>query len=376
MKIAVIAPWVPAIKGNSLAASLARSLSKHSNRVDFIVHTMKADLEGDLRYILGEKVNLITLHKSVEEKISSYRYLKLQYFSKIDKDLTDYILAHGDYELILLISNEGRGVARKLRKKFPNNRSVNLITAIIVQELIDYSFDLNREGIPYYIRKLFLFLKPIFRYIERKRLTSFDLVYSNSSWTSKNLWDLYDIKSRMSLALYDDENFKLEEINIKEEQIAVPTASLNNSGSGLLLRLSKDGVPLVAFGPNGVSGLKNLGFLPTRDMCRLISISKATLFHFDYEALGLIPLESLSLGTPVITIPEQGPYGELKDNRFVSFFKDYDSLLKICKDLLHTNQDIIYRQACSNSVSDFRSEIVVGRFLEDVRNYLRGENHF
>ena len=110
-------------------------------------------------------------------------------------------------------------------------------------------------------------------------------------------------------------------------------------------------------------------------MCKLISNSKATLFYFDYEALGLIPLESLSLGTPVITLPKQGPYEELKLNKFVYFFKDYDSLLKICKNLLETNQDAVYRQTCSESVNNFRAEVVASRFLVDVKNCLIGDNH-
>ena len=376
MRIAVIAPWVPAVKGNSLAASFARSLSKHFHDVDFIVHTMKADLEEDLKRILGERVNLVALNKSAEEKISSYRYLKMQYFSKIDDDLSDFILTRGDYNLLVVISNEGRGIARRVKKKLTDTQSAALKTAIIVQELIDYSFEISKEGIPSYIRKMFLFLKPIFRYIERKRLTGFDLIYSNSNWTSKKLFELYGIKSRMSLALYDDMNFKMKDIGAKEEQIVVPTASLDKSGSELLLRLHNDGIPLVAFGPKNVEGLNNLGFLPLEEMHRIISISKATLFYFDYEALGLIPFESLSLGTPVITLPKQGPYEELKENKFVFFFDNYDSLLKTSRDLIHSTQNSDYRQGCSDSVSGFHSAIVVNRFLEDFVSYIGGEKHF
>lgn len=370
MKIAVVAPWVPAIKGNSLAASFARSLSRNAHEVDFIVHTLKEDLEKDLIAILGDRVNLISLHKTTHENINSLRYLKLQYFSKMDGDLTDFVLTRGDYELLVLVSNEGRGIARRLKK---SNSNGDLKAAIIVQELIDYSFDINKEGIPSYIRKMFLFLKPIFRYIERKRLNGFDLIYSNSKWTSRNLLNLYGIKSRMSLALYDNENFKIDDICVKETRIAVPTASLDRYGTGLLLRLHIDGIPLVTFGPKNVKGLNNLGFLPMEEMRRLISESKATLFYFDYEALGLIPFESLSLGTPVITIPKQGPHEELQDNRFVHFFNDYGSLLRTCRNLLLEDQDNKYRHECSDSVEDFHSEMVAGRFLEDVNRYRGGE---
>ncbi|MCW1311491.1 MAG: glycosyltransferase [Candidatus Rehaiarchaeum fermentans] len=370
MKIAIVVPWAPVIKGNSYAASFARALSELNQKVDFIVHTMKADLEEDFKNILGGKVNLIILNRSDNESINFYKYFKLQYFSKIDEDIAEFILTNGDYNLLVLISNEGKKIPMKIKKKLNNYSSKTLITAIIVMELIDYSFDLNKEGIPSHVRKLFLFLKPIFRYVERKRLNSFDLVYSISNWTSNNLLKLYGIKSKMSLPLYDDKNFKMEDTIVKENQIAVPTASLNNHGLKLLLRLQNDGIPLVAFGPKNANGLKNLGFLSMEEMRRLISKSKATLFYFDYEALGLIPLESLSLGTPVITIPKQGPYEELKDNRFVYFFNSYDSLLKICRDLIQVDQDTEYRLACSNSVNDFRSEIVASRFLKDIQNYI------
>ena len=372
MKIAVVAPWVPAIKGNSLAASFARSLSRNAHDVDFIVHTLKEDLEKDLIAILGDRVNLITLHRSTDEKINSLRYLKLQYFSKIDGELTEFILNRGDYDLLVLISNEGRGIARRIKE---NNKTGDLKTAIIVQELIDYSFDMNKEGIPAYIRKIFLFLKPIFRYIERRRLKGFELVYSNSKWTSGNLLNLYGVKSRMTLALYDDENFKIDDSFVKEKRIAVPTASLDGHGIELLLRLQLDGIPLVAFGPKNVEGLNNVGFLRTEEMRRLISESKATLFYFDYEALGLIPFESLSLGTPVITLPKQGPYEELKDNEYVHFFNDYDSLLRTCRNLLIEDQEEKYRLECSRSVELFHSDMVAGRFLEDVDRYMGGGVH-
>ena len=98
-------------------------------------------------------------------------------------------------------------------------------------------------------------------------------------------------------------------------------------------------------------------------------------FYFDYEALGLIPFESLSLGTPVITIPKQGPYEELGNNKFVYFFSDYDSLLKSCRYLIASTQDATYRQTCSDSINAFRSKKVAEKFLDDVCGYLRGERN-
>jgi glycosyltransferase involved in cell wall biosynthesis len=376
VKIAIIVPWIRQIKGTSLACAFSRALSEFGETVEFVVHTINIAVENDLKQILGEKVRLTILNRVVDEKINPLIYLQKQYFSKIDGDIVKLLTSSKNkYDQVILISNEGRRIGNKISRKFRNNLNDKPATILLLQELIDYSFTIGKEGIPAYIRRLFSLVKPLFRYIEKKRLRGFDLIYSNSDWTSKNLSVLYGINARMPLALYDDYNFKLLQLEHKEELIVVPTASLDKNGIDLLLRLQEDGIPLIAFGSKRIRGIKNVGFLTTIDMCKLISKSKATLFYFDYEALGLIPLESLSLGTPVITIPKQGPYEELKLNKFVYFFKDYDSLLKICKNLLETNQDSVYRQTCSESVNNFHAEVVASRFLVDVKNCLIGDDH-
>lgn len=374
MKIAIVVPWVPRIMGISLACAFSRALSELGETVEFIVHTLNVPFENELKRILMGKVKLTILNKVHDGKISPFIYLKKQYFSQMAGDIVEFIVSSKDrYDILMLISNEGKSLGNVINKKFRNNPKDKPITVLLTQELIDYTFTINKDGLSNHFRRIFSISKPFFRYIEISRMHGFDLIYSNSNWTSKNLLNLYGIKSRMSLALYDDKNFKMDCMDDKLSQIAVPTASLDDYGSELLLHLQNDGIPLITFGPKKLNGLKNLGFLSIKDMHRVVSLSKATLFYFDYEALGLIPFESLSLGTPVITIPKQGPYEELKNNRFVYFFNNYDSLLRICRNLLSTDQDSAYRNSCSNSVNAFRSEAVAGFFLEDIRNYIRGE---
>ena len=376
MKIAIVVPWVPRIMGISLACALSRALSELGEAVEFIVHSLNINVENELREILTEKVKLTILKRVSNGKISPFVYFEKQYFSRMTQKIVEFLASSKvRYDIVMLISNEGKGIGKLLNKKFKNNLGSKPITILLTQELIDYTFTMDKVGLPDYIRRLLSLWKPLFRRVEMNRMRGFDLIYSNSNWTSKNLRHLYGIKSRLPLALYDDENFKMENIRAKVDQIVVPTASLDKHGSELLMRLHSDGIPLVTYGPKNVEGLKNLGFLPMEKMRKLISISKATFFYFDYEALGLIPFESLSLGTPVITIPKQGPYGELRNNKFVYFFSDYDSLLKTCRDLIAANQDATYREACSNSINAFRSEKVANQFLEDVSNYLKGEHH-
>ena len=96
----------------------------------------------------------------------------------------------------------------------------------------------------------------------------------------------------------------------------------------------------------------------------MLQSAAATLFLFDYEALGLIPFESLACGTPVITRPEQGPGLELRGIPEVHFFRSYEELLAVCRKLLDTPRTEPRALGCWESVQGYAPDRAVASLLD------------
>ncbi|MEM0134410.1 MAG: glycosyltransferase [Thermoplasmatales archaeon] len=371
MKTAVVVPWIPAIKGSALAIAVAKYLKREGAEVDFIAHTVASEHIEELKEMLGCGVNLIILEKSNKEKINTLSYLKYQYFSRMDKDISKFI-SNSSYDFVLVISDEGHAIAKTFKKSINEPLSNIPKFGILMQELIDYSFESEIYTSYGLIRKFARILLPIFHNIEKKRLNYFDFVYSNSEWTSKNLMLYYGIKARMAISPVDEELFGFNsDVSTKSCRIALPTAALDKSGKKLVKRLKMDGIDLVAYGSKQVEGVPNLGFLSREEMSSVIASASALLFYFDYEALGLIPIESLMLGTPVITIPKQGPLSSLSYNKFVKFANNYQEFLDSCKYFLQQSSDRDIRSECAYSVRNFSAAIVVHKLYEDIKEMIK-----
>ena len=69
------------------------------------------------------------------------------------------------------------------------------------------------------------------------------------------------------------------------------------------------------------------GGMPFHDLAELYRCCDLTVFPSVYEGQGLIPLESMASGTPVVTV-DHGPLPEMVDNNVGALFKigNYDSL--------------------------------------------------
>lgn len=324
-------PWVPAVKGISLAITIAKYLSKNGASVEFVAHTMDIRFKSEIGSMLGQSVVFRYLNESPNERISKLNYLRYQYVSRIDKELAEY-LSEEHRDLILVVSDEGHNIAKLLKKCTSADEREAPVIGLLVQELIDYSFMPSIYRSLSLLRMLLSPLKYVFHRIEKEKFQFFDFLYANSEWTADNLKKLYGLNSRLVVSLVDDELYP----NIatpweQREGFVVPTASLDKINTRAIKDLISEGINITAYGKKNVPGVKNLGFLPRNKMIEVISSAKAMLFLFDYEALGLIPIESILIGTPVITEAKQGPLHSLKNCNCVTFARGYSDLLAICK---------------------------------------------
>lgn len=91
-----------------------------------------------------------------------------------------------------------------------------------------------------------------------------------------------------------------------------------------LIRLAKAGIPLVGFGNKLVPGIdpaylrKFLDFrgrVDHSELVRLYCAAEFTAFPFTTEGLGIVPLESMACGTPVLTYNREGPSETVLDGK-------------------------------------------------------------
>ncbi|CAC11834.1 conserved hypothetical protein [Thermoplasma acidophilum] len=348
MRIAIVVPYLAKVEGNKIALILASKLAKN-NEVFVVSYAVKDS-------IIDEVNSLISPAKFFYQKaISNGRYgirfaIKYQLLKGVDRKMANLLKALMPLDIYLVISNEGHWIPIYFDKAYGTK------SALVVMELHDHGFiSAGNDPLRFPILRTVL-ASPAYglaKVIEYKRFKSFDILFANSKWTQIVFQYLYGLPVSGILFGIDTEVFKPTPSKFSEMNfIAVPTISLKKDyyGRRLISKLAKDGIPLLSYGPIKIEGVKHLGYLSQDEMVKILSAAKATLFLFNYEALGLIPFESLACGTPVITYPKQGPLVELSDNPNVIYFREYEELLKNCRLHLNSAKDEMTINKCRESV--------------------------
>ncbi|BAB60020.1 hypothetical protein [Thermoplasma volcanium GSS1] len=367
MKIAIVVPYVHKIEGNRLAFSLARALSR-LNSVTLFIHTITQRTKESVEdYIRPAELKYI---KIIDQGHFGVRFsLNYQFLRKKAKELAKFITDNGEYDIVFVIANEGHWLPQYIKK---NSRAKVLL---LVMELHDHGV-VSMERYPEKNSMLRnIVFSPFYgflKFFERSRFEEFDGFFANSTWTKTLFEYLYGLYVQDVLYVIDTDLFKPGEPYTADKYIAVPTVSLSSdiNGREMVKRLAKDGIPLVAYGPLNLEGVKNLGYLDENTMVKVLSGASATLFLYNYEALGLIPFESLACGTPVITYNKQGPSLELAGNENVTFISTYEELLDACRKALEREKDNEIKESCRTSVIRFSPENVGERLEKDLQKFL------
>jgi hypothetical protein len=228
---------------------------------------------------------------------------------------------------------------------------------------MDQVFLLARERPHPRLRELLSPLYPALRQMEAQRIRRFDRLFSISRWVSQLCAFLYGLTPVASLAAVDGELFQPpNQIDNSNPYIAVPTISVGTDGETTLRRLFESGLPLVTYGPRAIPGVPHRGFLPESELVSFLQRARLTLFVFDYEGLGLVPLESLAVGTPVVTQPKGGPLVELSGNRFVRFASDLSGMLNECNSLMSAPKTDNLVSEARSTVSEYFAPVVATRW--------------
>jgi glycosyltransferase involved in cell wall biosynthesis len=373
MRIAIVDPYIRGMFGQRTHLRIAKILSKN-NDVDFISYKVYEKLIDEVKNTIG-KSNLIMIKKGYSSTYEFPYSLKYMYGGIVDLILSMKIKKRNknkDYDAILVISSaEGWWLGYFLKKLKKNGRP--LICLHITDPPLGIDLNFYEKG------KHTGFIKRIqdvfFLKFQKFRLKYFDIIFGQSEWTNSILEKYFDIEPVGKAGGVDAERFSPLHVTLAtlDQYIVVPTVSLDDERKKIIRDLSNYGINMVLYGPNIVEGVPSLGYVSDEEMIRLVGNANAMFFLFDYESLGLIPLESLSLGTPVITEKKQGPFSELKDNEYVKFIdniNDIEKVGKLCKEALISTLDINDRMKIRSTVDSYSFENFANRIINGIEKSL------
>ncbi|MGC8608976.1 MAG: glycosyltransferase [Thermoplasmata archaeon] len=360
MHIAIVIPSVNRISGNRPAILIGKKLAE-DNDVDILCYQAEKTVAGEIKKFAGRS-SVIIMNEKDHIPFGILFALKNQVLRGSDRKIARKILSKErdePYDLVFVIANEGHWIPIYLKHK-------KIKTAIMIMELHEHGL-IQYKGVKRnLISSFYLPFYPFIRFIERNRFLSFDYVFSNSMWTSMMFQYFYGIETQGAVAPVDSSVFLPATSHDFSSVpfIAVPTVSLKRDKRGIdiVKKLHSEGINIISFGPFEIKGIPYVGFLSDENVIKILGEASATLFLFNYEALGLIPIESLMCGTPVITYPKQGPYMELNGNRFVTFSNDYDEIKEACDSHLKSGKSD--PTEIRNTVMRFSIETAVKRIKE------------
>ena len=366
IKIAVVIPYIHRIEGNKIALLLASQLVKEGNDVSLIIWKIKSSIyENLIKKYPGLKIKY---HKKMRRgKFGVIFAIKYQLLKGVDRRLSNMILKEDKssmFDFVIVPSNEGKWIAQYIKKSELIEKPITMVTIM----------ELHENGMLMYHRKKalkiasFLFY-PIFfilQIFEDKRIKSFDIITVISKWTSHSLSYFYGINSSVETIFYDPETFnKVQyEHNNLNRYIAVPTVSITEKHKKIIQKLINNGINIIAFGRRKIDTENYLGFVSDEKLRDILTNASATLFLFDYEAFGLIPLESLICGTPVITEAKLGVFPEYNGCPDVHFAEEYEDIKILCNSFLNSEKTTDSRKRCIEWAKQYDPEMVTKKILQ------------
>ncbi|MHB8361230.1 MAG: glycosyltransferase [Thermoplasmataceae archaeon] len=369
MKIAVILPYLHKIEGNKTSISLISQFINDGNVVTLFSWKITEPIYNKLKNDIPE-LNIKYKHLINGGKFGVLFAVKYQLLKKVDKNIVKMI--ENDHkingiDLVIVPSNEGKWIGEFIKKFSMKSRPLTMLT---VMELHENGMFIPQRSITKKIASFFFYpLFFILQQFEKKRMEAFDIITSNSKWTEQLLSYFYGINSKLEMIFFDNNLFKFQEKPpiITEKYIAVSTVSITNEHRKIIEKLISDGINIIAFGSRKVKSENYEGFVSDERLREILTNASGTLFLFDYEAFGLIPLESLISGTPVITEPKMGVYTEYHDCVDVHFVQSYEDILNSCRNLLNTQKTQDIRIRCKNWANKYDPSNVVNKIMEEYK---------
>jgi glycosyltransferase involved in cell wall biosynthesis len=263
-----------------------------------------------------------------------------------------------------------RGLVKPARmaQKEESDVVINTSSCIVASSKVYYAqgimtkaLDDVSTNLPLGYRYSYKLLGPSLRLLERKLVRKFrvssELFVANSAFCA-SIYKEWGFKT--DYVIYpplDCELFKPSTPKPSEDYVLSHIGAYGKEGNFPLIRAIADaGVKIKVFGtePRGRHRTENknitfLGKVSDGKLVELYSNAVFTLFAFNHEPFGYIPVESMACGTPVLTFNRQGPAETVTDFQTGWLVKTDEELVKMALSVWKVGVDKSIRAACRKS---------------------------
>ena len=219
-------------------------------------------------------------------------------------------------------------------------------------------------------------MEPYFRYLRMKitkKLKKIDVVLSDSINVQKRLKKYYKIESKV---IYPPT--KLAQKNIikntsNPKNYLFFSRLVKQKGIELVIKtFNKNGKPLLVVGTSSQKekwqkmakkNIKFLGFVEDEKMPKIYQKSKALVYASIDEDFGMIPIEAMSHGIPVIAFCDGGTIETIIDRKTGLFFREYN-IDSLNKTILKFEKMKFNKNNCIRQAKKFNEDNFKKQFLE------------
>jgi glycosyltransferase involved in cell wall biosynthesis len=220
-------------------------------------------------------------------------------------------------------------------------------------------------SIPPILKALLRLTAPAILSMEAYRLQQFDFLLANSQFTKEQLYFHSGCKSQRVYLPLDVDNYAPRRNEIKDNYLFA-VGNPREIEVDTVAELAQK-TRVVYAGRRSLPHCDNRGFVSDQELGRLYSGAVATIFPHHHEEFGLIPLESMACGTPVLTYDYQGP-GETVLNGLTGWTLDTRAqLVAKGQEVFEKGVTADMRRYCRNYVVDnFSPRVCTGQLLEAI----------
>lgn len=307
--------------------------------------------------------------------ISMFRFIAPFVFSTMD--LTEYD--------VVIVSSAGTYTSPNFVK---TNTKSTLICYYHTPPRYLYGYPVANDWRNNIFRRMLLILGqiPMFflRILDKQAAQLPDFVVANSKEIAGRISQFYH---RESTVIYPPVEIPEVDSSIKKENYYLIGGRVSrHKGHDIAIKaFTKLGLPLKVFGGTFASyGLdqfkkdagKNIEFLgevSEKEKWELMKHAKAFVFPSEQEDFGIIPVEAMAVGTPVIALGQGGPLETIVDGKTGVFFNErtVESLVDAVKRFNDSNHQSITAENCINQAKKFSKERFKKEMLQFVKEHAR-----
>jgi glycosyltransferase involved in cell wall biosynthesis len=265
----------------------------------------------------------------------------------------------------------------RMAQKEESDVVINTSSCIVASAKVYYAQGIMTKALddvstklPLGYRYSYKLLAPSLRLLDRKLVRKFrvssELFVANSAFCA-SIYKRWGFKT--DYVIYpplDCELFKPSTRRPSEDYVLTHIGAYGKEGNFPVIRAIADaGVKIKVFGPEPRSAHrtenKNITFLGKVGDSKLVELySNAvfTLFAFNHEPFGYIPVESMACGTPVVTFNRQGPAETVIDLQTGWLVKTDEELMKLALSIWKVGVDRRIRVACRKRASAYDLRVI------------------